>query len=68
MHEPETFSFTIFLDARDCDDILKSYNETTSGVYYIYPDSGAGPDPMQVWCDMDTDGGGWTVSNYGTNI
>ncbi len=39
-----------------------SYNGTTSDAYYIYPDAGEGPVAMQVWCDMDGDGGGWTVS------
>ncbi len=46
----------------DCDDILNTYGIGTSGAYYIYPDSGFGPVRMRVWCDMNTIGGGWTVS------
>ena len=39
------------------------YNISTSGLYYVYPD--ISPEafiPVEVWCDMVTDGGGWTVS------
>lgn len=44
----------------DCDDIHQHDNNTASGVYTIYP---AGPAaPLKVHCDMDTSGGGWTVS------
>ncbi|XP_063863269.1 microfibril-associated glycoprotein 4-like isoform X2 [Scylla paramamosain] len=40
----------------DCADLLMA-GVKVSGVYYIYPFTG----PIQVWCDMETDGGGWTV-------
>lgn len=44
----------------DCDDIYRHDNTTPSGVYAIYPGGPAAP--LQVYCDMETDGGRWTVS------
>nr|XP_020472562.1 tenascin-like isoform X1 [Monopterus albus]XP_020472563.1 tenascin-like isoform X1 [Monopterus albus] len=44
---------------RDCAQILLN-GETTSGVFTIYV-GGEESQPIQVYCDMTTDGGGWMV-------
>ncbi|XP_061410283.1 angiopoietin-2-like isoform X1 [Lethenteron reissneri] len=43
---------------RDCGEFIKS-GHTNSGVYVIYPANDTVP--AKVYCDMETDGGGWTV-------
>uniref|UniRef100_A0A672HVT5 Zmp:0000000846 n=1 Tax=Salarias fasciatus TaxID=181472 RepID=A0A672HVT5_SALFA len=44
---------------RDCAQVLLN-GETTSGLYTVYIGGEEGQ-PIQVYCDMSTDGGGWLV-------
>ena len=50
-------SINFSLEIKSCSQLLQN-GINSSGVYTINPDGGR---PVQVLCDMDTDGGGWTV-------
>ncbi|XP_003389946.1 PREDICTED: fibrinogen C domain-containing protein 1-A-like [Amphimedon queenslandica] len=45
------------LDISDCKSLFEDGNNA-SDIYTINPDGGT---PFEVYCDMETDGGGWTV-------
>ncbi|XP_037782210.1 ficolin-1-A-like [Penaeus monodon] len=46
---------------RNCREIQQEGKLTSDGVYIIYPHDSSPHRPVAVFCDMATEGGGWTV-------
>ncbi len=47
---------------KDCLQILTAKPLSSDGIFTIDPDQDGGESPYSVFCDMTTDGGGWTLS------
>ncbi|QTL37528.1 fibrinogen-like YCDxxxxGGGW domain-containing protein [Pseudoalteromonas viridis] len=61
---------TLSPTGRNCLDIKTQLPVAGTGFYLIDPDGeNFGIDPFKVWCDMDYQGGGWTLfANHKDNI
>lgn len=47
--------------ARNCTELKAQIPSTLSGQYWIDPDLGSSDNAFEVYCDQETDGGGWTL-------
>ena len=66
IHRPYMFfrllSYSEDIAPVDCWDIRSTSPSGSSDEYTVFPLTRNGP--LKVYCDMETDNGGWTVSQY----
>ncbi len=58
---PFVLDVEVFTTVFDCLDAQSKFPGASSGAFTIDPDGGGGEAPFDNYCDMDTDGGGWTL-------
>ncbi len=56
-----TLDIEVFTIVIDCLDAQSTFPNMPSGVFNIDPDGNGGQVAFDNWCDMDSDGGGWTL-------
>jgi len=49
---------------RNCTEVQRTGGSAGDGLYTIDPTGGSSDDAFEVFCDMSTDGGGWTVIGH----
>jgi hypothetical protein len=51
-----------------CKQLVDTGCTPSDGIYWINPDGGSTINAFQVYCDMNTDGGGWTRLDYAADF
>ncbi|WAS96877.1 DUF4215 domain-containing protein [Nannocystis punicea] len=59
---------TSCVEAKSCLQIKQLLPEASSGGYRLWPEALAGELSVDVWCDMDSDGGGYTFLKVDTEF